>query len=274
MVAGGGRALLPKLLVSQVKLGLLAQRTCWQFCAVHTALQDAMRTQPTHPPWLLQFVGNGSLLEKFHQAYWLGLATTAWPVFKWMDPLVLGGCRTPAACLAAASVPFDVPHRVQSVVCCAIPLGRQACTWWLSQCLAVTLQLLHDEPIAGIARATPGPDAHMTMLPAPYATGPSGSSYRHYGVLMDGDSGQAIGEPYNKDPPYSNCAVANYSMSYSGGSNSSQRSWGWAAASCNARYVFMCRTSGGVGLGTGVLPSASCTVQHSMVPTRCSGNFT
>lgn len=104
-----------------------------------------------------------------------------------------------------------------------------------------------------------------SILPARHAAGPSGSSYRHYGVLMDGDSGQAIGEPYNKDPPYSNCAVANFSMSYSGGSNSSQRSWGWAAASCNARYVFMCRTSGGAGLA-GVLPSAAChvMVQHVM----------
>lgn len=74
-----------------------------------------MHTQLTCHPWLLQFVGNGSLLERFHQAYWLGLATTAWPVFKWMDPLVLGGAR---------ALLYDSPQPVLSAV-----IGRDTCTW-------------------------------------------------------------------------------------------------------------------------------------------------
>lgn len=32
------------------------------------------------------FIDNGMLLPSFHKQYWLGLTTTSWPRFRWLDP--------------------------------------------------------------------------------------------------------------------------------------------------------------------------------------------
>jgi hypothetical protein len=140
----------------------------------------------------LQFINNGSLFTNFHLAYWMGLSTSAWPIFKWNDPLVIGAWRV---------------------------LGTEQ----LAACMGCN---------------TAQPDRLALRC-----AGPTGTSYRHYGTYMDGDTGRSTGEPYNKEAPDSNCIVANSTMAYAAGPNATQAPWGWAAANCSKSFVFVCRTS-------------------------------
>lgn len=57
----------------------------------------------------------------------------------------------------------------------------------------------------------------------------NGSSYTHWGTSKDDGSL----EPNNKEPP-EDCAVANYTQSYSD-------IFGWSDTRCEKKFIFICR---------------------------------